>query len=96
MFTLKVGQAENYQDIEANETRLRVPFTIVDETGAMVTERIDSFPITATQAEVEETLKRHLDVYTADHERYEASKAHQEALDQSQTLAEKISNKVIQ
>jgi hypothetical protein len=96
MFTLKVGQAENYQDIEQNETRLRVPFSIVDEAGTVVTERIDSFPITTSKVEVEATLKRHLDVYTEDHERFEAGKAHQEALDQSQSLAEEISNKTIQ
>jgi hypothetical protein len=96
MFTLKVGQAETYQDIEQRETRLRVPFSIVDEAGTVATERIESFPITATRAEVDETLKRHLEVYTADHERYEAGKAHQEALDQSQALAGEISNTIIQ
>jgi hypothetical protein len=96
MFTLKVGIAETYQDIEQRETRLRVPFSIVDEAGAVVTERNESFPITATLTEVEETLKRHLDVYAADHERFEAGKAHQEALDQSQSLAGEISNKTIQ
>lgn len=95
-FTLKVGQAENYEDIEQKETRLRVPFSIVDETGAVATERIESFPLTATKEEVTETLQRHLTVYTEDHARFEAGKARQASLDQSQSLAGEISNTIIQ
>lgn len=106
-FTLKVGKAETYQDIEQNETRLRVPFGIyrpaldeeqqpVIEDGEpvleLVEERNESFPIATKLAEVEETLQRHLTVYTEDHERYESGKAHQADLDQSQEVADSISN----
>jgi hypothetical protein len=96
MFTLKTGKAENYLDTGSSETRLRVPFSILDQEGGVATERIESFPITATPSEVEETLKRHLDVFTQDWQRYEAGKARQEALNQSQQLADEISNKEIQ
>jgi hypothetical protein len=96
MFTLKVGTAEAYEDIEQKETRLRVSFAIVDQTGAVATERIDSFPITATKEEVQETLKRHLDVYTEDHERFEAGKVRQAGLDSAQQLAAEISSTIIQ
>jgi hypothetical protein len=91
MFTLKVGTAEQYQDIEQGETRLRVPFQILDADGQVATERIESFPLTVKVLEVKETLKRHLDVYTEDHQRYEAGKEHQAHLDQSQDVADKIS-----
>ena len=106
MFTLKAGKAEQYQDIEQDETRLRVPFQILapeldaegepvlDENGdpstIVMTERIESFPLTATVAQVKETLQRHLDVYTEDYERHEATKERQAALDQSQEVAEEI------
>ncbi len=96
MFTLKVGQVETYDDIEQKETRLRVPFSIVDETGAVIAERIESFSVGVTQAHVEAVLKRHLDVYTEDHERFEAGKARQEDLDTAQQLAGEISGKIIQ
>ncbi len=91
MFTLKVGKPEQYQDIEQSETRLRVPFQILDANGEVATERIESFPITAIVPEVEATLQRHLDVYTEDHQRYEAGREHQAHLDQSQEVIEEIS-----
>ena len=74
LFTLKVGKAEQYQDIDANETRLRVPFEIVDAEGVVVNALNESFPITATLPEVEDALKRHLEVFTQDSERFEANK----------------------
>ena len=91
MFMLKVGKPEQYQDIEQNETRLRVPFQVLDEDGEVLTERIESFPISVKVSEVKETLKRHLDVYTDDHQRYEAGKEHQANLDQSQQVIDEIS-----
>jgi hypothetical protein len=108
MFTLKVGKAEQYQDIEQNETRLRVPFMILrpvidedsqpvlDDSGEaafeVMTERVESFPITAKLPEVEELLQRHLDVFTEDWQRFEDNKERQAALAQSQEVADKISN----
>lgn len=92
MFTLKVGTAETYQDIEQNETRLRIPFEIVNETGEVVEVRNESFALGTSADEVKETLQRHLTVYTEDHVRYEAGKARQASLDKSQVLAEEISN----
>jgi hypothetical protein len=90
-FTLKVGTAEHYQDIEQNETRLRVPFEILTAEGEVATERIESFPLTATEDEIREVLQRHLTVYTEDFNRYEANKEHQESLNTSQEVAENIS-----
>jgi hypothetical protein len=107
MFILKVGTAEHYQDIEQNETRLRVPFGIyapvLDEEQKpvvednkpvleMVDERNESFNLTDTKDFIQETLERHLAVYTEDHIRYEEGKARQAALDQSAQTAQEISN----
>lgn len=106
MFKLKVGTAEQYQDIEQDETRLRVPFgvyrpvldeneqPVVEEGEAvleLVEERIDSFPITATKEEVQETLQRHLTVIEEDWKRFEANKEREAALAQSQEVAASIS-----
>ena len=100
MFTLKVGKAETYQDIEQNETRLRVPFGIYrpadKETDGhdgfeLVEERHESFPLGTPIEEVQETLQRHLTVYTEDHIRYEGLKEQQERLNDAGALAEEIS-----
>ena len=92
MFTLKVGKAETYQDIEQNETRLRVPFEILNEAGEVVEVRNESFALGTPIEEVQETLQRHLTVYTEDHIRYEAGKEQQANLDAAGALAEEISN----
>lgn len=91
MWTLKVGTAEQYQDIEQDETRLRVPFKVFDENDVMVEERVDSFPITASKDEVKETLARHLAVIEEDHKRFAANKEREAALAQSQEVAASIS-----
>ena len=90
-FTLKVGKAEHYQDIDQNETRLRVPFKVFDENDVLVEERVDSFPIAASKEEVQETLGRHLKVIEEDHKCYEANKDREAALAQSQEVADTIS-----
>ena len=92
MFTLKVGQAAHYDDIEQKETRIVVPFEIVDETGTVINEQKQSFPISTTEAEIRETLQRALAVYTEDHERYEANKERQGQLDASHEIITNISN----
>jgi DNA-binding FadR family transcriptional regulator len=107
MYTLKVAQAEQYQDIEQNETRLRVPFmvyrAIVDAEGnpvldgqgqptqELVEERNESFPISSTVEEVRETLQRHLTVIEEDWTRHEANKERDAQLTQSQEVAAAIS-----
>ena len=106
MWTLKVGTAEQYQDIEQNETRLRVPFgvyrPVLDENEQpvveggeavleLVEERNESFPITASLAEVQEVLARQLAVIEEDHKRFEANKEREAALAQSQEVAASIS-----
>ena len=91
MWTLKVGTAEQYQDIEQNETRLRVPFKVFDENDVLVEERNESFPITASLAEVQEVLARQLTVIEEDHKRFEANKEREAALAQSQEVAASIS-----
>jgi RecB family endonuclease NucS len=90
-FTLQVGRAEQYRDISENEERLRVPFTIVDEAGAVAAERIESFPLSTSETEVREVLQRHLTVFTEDFERYESIKAQQALRDGAQTIADNIS-----
>lgn len=96
MFTLKVGKAETYQDIEQGETRLRVPFEILNEGGEVVEVRNESFPLGAEADAIKEVLQRHLTVYTEDHNRYEAGKETQAALEQAGALAEEISNITIE
>jgi hypothetical protein len=95
MFTLKVGKAETYQDIEQSETRLRVPFKVFDENDVLVEERNESFPITATLAEVQEVLKRQLEVIEEDHKRFAANKDREAALAQSQEVADSISGIIL-
>jgi hypothetical protein len=96
MFSLKVGQAEQYHDIAQDETRLRVPFQILDAEGGVATERVESFPITVTLKEVEETLQRHLTVFAEDTERFEANAQRQADLDHAAEVASQISNITIE
>lgn len=112
MFTLKVGKAEQYQDIEQDETRLRVPFAILrpvtdDKTGEPVleegeptfevmVERNESFALETSQEEILATLKRHLTVFTEEKEREEASIERQAKLDKANEVAGEISNIVIE
>jgi hypothetical protein len=98
-FKLKVGTAERYEDIDARETRIRVPFEITDASttkGAVVMRHIESFPLATPAKEIRETLKRHLDVFIADRERHEANKERDAAVQQSQKAVEDISNLVIE
>jgi hypothetical protein len=112
MFTLKVGRSAQYQDIAENETRLRVPFEIVrpvlDEDGnptadddgspimEVVAERNESFPISVKLEEVQTVLRRHLEVFTEDWNRFEANKERQAQLDSSQEVANSISGITIE
>lgn len=112
MYTLKVGNAEQYQDIDQDETRLRVPFQILrsitdEETGKpilkegeptfeVMLERIESFPLETSQDDILATLKRHLTVFTDEKVREEESKERQAALDAAQKTAGEISNIVIE
>lgn len=95
MYTLKVGNAEQYLDIEQNETRLRVPFQILDG-ETVVLERNESFPLTTSQEEITATLKRHLTVVTDEKAREEESKERQAAHDNAEAVAGSISNLVIE
>lgn len=96
MFTLTVGTAATYQDIDANETRIVVPFQIVDETGAVVNEQKQSFPLGTTEDEIRAALQQALAVYTEDSQRFEANKDRQANLDASQEVISSISNITIQ
>jgi hypothetical protein len=92
MFTLKVGTASTYQDIDAKETRIVVPFEIVDEAGAVVNEQKQSFPLATTEEEITAALHQALTVYTDDHVRFEAGKAAQAGLEASEGVTAAISN----
>jgi hypothetical protein len=96
MFSLKVGQAEQYLDIAENETRIRVPFQINDDEGNTVAQRIESFPLLATEEEIRDTLQRHLALFIAEESQAEASKARQEAHDEAQAVADSISSITIE
>ena len=96
MFKLKVGQARHYDDIEQKETRIVVPFEIVDESGAVVYEQKQSFPLTATEAQIREALQLALATYTEDHQRHEANKERQASLDAAQEVITSVSNITIQ
>jgi hypothetical protein len=98
-FSLMVGTAERYEDIDARETRIRVPFEIIDistKKGTVVMRHIESFPLATPAKDIRETLKRHLDVFIADLERHEANKERDAAVQQSQKAVEDISNLVIE
>lgn len=94
-FTLKVGTAERYDDLDAGETRLHVPFQIVSG-EEVVLERNESFPLGTSQDEVLATLKRHLEVFTAERAREAESKERQAQLDASDQVAGEISNITIE
>lgn len=110
-YTLKVGTAERYDDLDAGETRLRVPFMIlepvVDEVGEpvleegkptfnVVLERNESFALGTPQENIVDTLKRHLEVFTAERAREAESKERQAQLDQADEVAGEISNITIE
>lgn len=111
MYKLNVGTVERYEDLDAGETRLRVPFQIVepivDEVGEPVLEdgeptfnvlleRNESFPLGTSQDDIMATLKRHLEVFTAERAREEESKARQAQLDAADEVAGEISNITIE
>jgi hypothetical protein len=89
MFKLKTGNAEHYT-IEG-ETLLAVPFDIVNLEGTVVHSTRQSFPLTASVAEIRAVLEQFLAVYTDDHLRHESVKEHQAALDASAEAAQEIS-----
>jgi hypothetical protein len=92
MFSLKVGQAEQYLDIAENETRIRVPFQSLDLVGEVAADRIESFPLLTSENEVRETLQRHLTVFIDEAEKAVESMARQEAHDHAQEVVDSISN----
>jgi hypothetical protein len=94
-YTLKVGTAERYEDLDAGETRLRVPFQILSG-EEVVLERNESFALGTPQEDIVDTLKRHLEVFTAERAREAESKEHQAQLDQADEVAGEISNITIE
>jgi hypothetical protein len=88
---IQVGQAEQYQDIGAEQTYLNVPFQILDDDGTVLQDRNQSFPLNATEDEIKEFLARSLQVYQDNVARYEASKALQEGMDNATQVAQAIS-----
>lgn len=91
-YKLNVGTAAQYQAPETNEDRIVVPFEIVDESGTVVFEHKESFPITATEDEIREVLARHLTVFEEDTNRHETVKDRQEKADAAQEVTANISN----
>lgn len=94
-FSLKVGKAERYDDLDAGETRLRVPFQIASGEEVML-ERNESFALSASQEDIVATLTRHLEVFTAERAREAESKARQAQLNAADEVAEEISNITIE
>ena len=87
---LIVGTPTQYDDLDAKETRLDVPFQIVDDAGEILAERRQSFPLATSEEEIKEFLARALVVHKEDTERHEATKEHQAALDSSSEVAAKL------
>ena len=94
-YTLKVGKAERYDDLDSGETRLRVPFQILSGEDVML-ERNESFALGTPQEDIVETLKRHLEVFTAEQARAAELRERQAQLDASDAVAEDISNIIIE
>lgn len=92
MFTLKSGTASTYQDIDAKETRIVVPYEILDASGTVVNEVKQSFPLSATEEEIKTALEQALTVYTDDHNRFEEGKVAQAVLEASTGVTAAISN----
>ena len=108
MFSLKVGTASQYDDTDANETRLVVPFEILrpvlaedgtpvfndDQTPKMevLSEQKESFALGTTVDEVRANLQNHLTVFEDDFNRFEATRERQTQLDAAQIVADSISN----
>lgn len=90
-FSLKVGAVERYDDLDSGETRLRVPFDIM-EGKTVLSSKIESFPLATTTEEIKTTLKRHLDLFTSESASAEADKDRQDAIKQSDQVVEEISN----
>lgn len=94
-YTLKVGKAERYDDLDSGETRLRVPFQIMSG-EEVVLERNESFALGTSQEDIVATLTRHLEVFTAERAREEESKTRQAELDAADEVAGEISNITIE
>jgi hypothetical protein len=91
-FTLVAGTVERYDDLDSGETRLRVPFDILDNAGKIVLSKNESFALDTVSSDIRATLERHLEVFTSEAIAAEADKERQAALAQSDIVAEEISN----
>ena len=93
---IQVGTAEQYQDIGAGETYLAVPYSFVADDGALIEERSQSFPLTATQEEIVAFLNQALTVYQDNLARHQEAAKQQVALDNASTVAAAISGLTIE
>lgn len=93
---IQVGEANQYQDIDAGVTLLAVPFTIQDDDGTVLSERVQSFPLDATEADITDFLNRALQVYQDNVARHAEAQVLQAGLDNSAEVAAAISNITIE
>ena len=93
---LIVGQVEQYQDHDSGTMLQRVPYQIVDDNGAQLMERHQSFPLEATQEEITAALQRALEVYREAVERHEGAKQLQAGLDNAAQVGAAITGLEIQ
>jgi hypothetical protein len=92
----RIGQVTTYRDAEAHEQRMRVPVLLTDESGAIVYEHVQSFPLTATVDEIQAHAAKVRDTYAEDAARHEATKELQTQQDAAAQTAAQISGLEIQ
>lgn len=92
---IQVGTAQQYQDIDAGVTLLAVPFQILDDADVVVQDRVQSFPLDATQEDITELLNRSLQVYKDNVATHEAAKVLQAGMDNADAVASQISGLTI-
>lgn len=88
---ITAGTVNTYTDHDSQAVLQAVPWSVTDETGAVVHEGVQAFPLTASVEEIKDFLQQTLDVYKQDAERYEATKELQENLDAANATASEVS-----
>lgn len=88
---VKIGQVEISVDPNSGVQFQRVPFEVCDDAGGVLMSRIQSFPLSASSAEIRADLVRAANVYRQDVERYEGTKELQAGIENASVVAEEIS-----
>lgn len=92
---IQAGEVTQYLDQDSGNTFQAVPWTITDDSGAVLFQATQSFDLSATVDEITAFLAQTLAVHQEDMARAEDSQALQVDLDNAVEVASQVSNIVI-